>query len=232
MPLATIRTRGLALPYHKGLYLPLTPQIHGYGASSIPRAHCIIGTLWPIIVCLPPSDNTDTMSQPSQGPLKQFIWHTLGVAVATIPSVWLAHWLDTLNQRRLQAYQDAKEKREDKALLQRLHADYSPAMAFLFQFKRNHPDYAKVFVDNYQAPNATEELKNVNRCRSLTKDYWRMIRSYCETRGCDASTDITVREWKHQHARFVTVVQPIDHLEGYDDGEKELYEWAHISSAR
>lgn len=97
-------------------------------------------------------------------------------------------------------------------------------MQTLTKFKLKYPnDYADIFLNKMKnGDSRTDDIINVNSCRSLTKTYWRMVMKYKGAYG-RLITDVEYQEFKNQHKRFRELVQPLDNLDGYDDTEKIVY---------
>lgn len=105
-----------------------------------------------------------------------------------------------------------------------LHKDYSVCMRIIKKWNdAHHQDAGKVFVDVMEGHKpATNELRaeveEINRCRSLTKDFWRVTFDYLE-KAEPARKD----EYRSRHERFVKAVKPIDVLPGYEDESDAVY---------
>jgi hypothetical protein len=63
------------------------------------------------------------------------------------------------------------------------------------------------------------EAKEVNRCRSLAKDYWEFAYSWLD-RGCHCS-DRKLEYLKDRHTRFVQEVKKITPLPNYKPGAED-----------
>ena len=116
------------------------------------------------------------------------------------------------------------ERREMRRQLGEKHREYSDCMECIYDYERMKGDnYAAVFqkemIPEDRAAPRSEEVKHVNRCRSVTKDYWRFA-SYFYSQHANAAEKL---ELKAQHAWFVKLVRPLDKLPGYDNNPTDLY---------
>ena len=115
-----------------------------------------------------------------------------------------------------------------------MHAEYSSCMYKIHQWNRQHANAARLFVDimedvqeNMQedvdtfkqkySSNLHAQAAEINRCRSLTKDFWRLALTYIEV--ADGSSS----DYRSRHQRFVIDVKPIDQLPGYESESDPVY---------
>jgi hypothetical protein len=63
-----------------------------------------------------------------------------------------------------------------------------------------------------------EDVSKINSCLSLCKDFWRDLYLVLDTCPCNK-----IQTWEGRHSRFVSNVQPLDILEGYDDDGNKDY---------
>ncbi len=63
-------------------------------------------------------------------------------------------------------------------------------------------------------------VSTINECRFITKDWWRQVKLVQEDYGVTPSEE---REFYFKHQRFVSIVKPLDLLEGYN-ADNEVYE--------
>ena len=67
-----------------------------------------------------------------------------------------------------------------------------------------------------------DEFAEVNRCRSITKDFWREVRTHREAYG--EFTPSAQEEYQARHTRFVAIVKPLDILPGYENEPSYVYD--------
>jgi hypothetical protein len=62
----------------------------------------------------------------------------------------------------------------------------------------------------------------VNECRSVCKDYWRLVIAHCEMYR-DIIPGPRLMDLRSAHARFVPAVKPLDNLAGYTTHDDSVY---------
>jgi hypothetical protein len=103
------------------------------------------------------------------------------------------------------------------------HAEYSACMQTVEDWHREKgKDAAAAFQSGVTARDPT--AREINACRSMTKDFWR--NAFLAMELSDASaTQPWVRELGPRHDRFVRAVKPLDILEGYGADDMAVYQF-------
>ncbi|KAG2392827.1 hypothetical protein C9374_011552 [Naegleria lovaniensis] len=98
------------------------------------------------------------------------------------------------------------------------HFEYSKCMADIVQFskkfKTNDKHYVKEFLDGMEKEKRSEEIVRINDCRSLTKDWWRLVAKYSEHFGIDEESK---PKYAERYRLFKSLVEPLDRLKDRND---------------
>jgi hypothetical protein len=138
----------------------------------------------------------------------------LSVVGATL---WINTSLEQYMQRRGDELKFARELQKD---LDDRHREYSKCMREMNSYQRLHgAKSTEVFKHGVLAGDGGAE--RINECRSMTKDYWRLVFQGMELKG--SLSDDRIAELRSRHARFKSLVEPIDELDGYTDADKWVY---------
>lgn len=151
---------------------------------------------------------------------------TIGVLLASATLI-------ALGKEEQKKQQEIRDKADEQAIerqrceryftINSTHAAYSECMFLLSQFKAKNGDkYGDEFAKKMSG-DATKRagVKEENRCRSVTKDYWRMVHSFSAAYGLGEDE----AEFRERHRRFKELVQPL-RLPNYADVEDDVFDFA------
>jgi len=170
--------------------------------------------------------------------LKKSAWEWGKATLVAVVPAGLALWVNTFLESRF--HNSLEQQKIVEHLSEKLndrHNEYSKCMREIVRWNNKYgKDAGSTFanamaeVEDDETPDKTAKSKftketrrqaeEINRCRSLTKDFWRLAFSYLK------HVDVDIRnDYRSRHTRFVSTVQPIDKLPGYEDEPKTVYEF-------
>lgn len=120
-----------------------------------------------------------------------------------------------LHEAKLEKAREQVEVAKYILVLNKAHKGYSQCMERMSNFRNAHgEEYAKVFISQMESTgHRDKEVVEVNACRSLCKDYWRSFEGY---KNAFTMPITEYNDFKAHHKRFLDLVEPLDHLRGYD----------------
>ncbi len=157
----------------------------------------------------------DQNNPPSR--IRRFMHWTGGVfgsvAMQSVSILFAGASLNIAERQR----QDVVLMREVEREISRRHADYSECMADLQDFVNQHgeEEAPKRFVAAMSSTTPrSQEIKRVNTCWSITKEWWRSVINFKEQypTAMDGNTKTLFAE---RYKRFVPLVQKFDGLPNY-----------------
>jgi hypothetical protein len=169
-----------------------------------------------------------TMSKEQRGvsglfaAVRQKIWAFVGESGKIVLGSGIALWLNTVLDKRLDASLKASEHKQrlEEKIVEK-HNTYSKCMREIYRWKHKHGDkYGEVFVKQMEDNQDNAAVERINDCRSLTKDFWRLTFILLETHPVER---MDRDDYKARHDRFVSLVQPLDALEGYSQESTRVY---------
>lgn len=112
--------------------------------------------------------------------------------------------------------------------LMKLQREYSECIRLMYDFQRQYPtNYGEEFTRQLESrttgpydPENFDPISAVNRCRSITVNYWREVFAFIHSYPKFTEQNDLLNSWKYKHGRFVELVQPLDQLSDYTDEEK------------
>jgi hypothetical protein len=141
----------------------------------------------------------------------------------------IAVWMNTYLEYALRAADNKQaEKLKLENQLSEAHPGYSSCMRTMYNWQHKYGEkYAEEFVRqaDLSDPNQLKnlELEEVNRCRSLCKDYWRKVLHLVTE--FEVTNNEEFKEYKARHKRFKRIVQPLDKLDHYEEEPTYVYEF-------
>lgn len=163
---------------------------------------------------------------------------TLQLIFATMPGLLLTHVDSTT---RLE-HERRSDRREMLTAIQDSHAQYSISMTAIYEYARKvaatgasekgrslEQVYSSEYHDRHILDeHQRKEVVEVNRSRSMAKDYYKRIRSFCAEFGCPENDPI-VTEWRDSHEHFCEVVKPLESAVYREDRSKDpIFSWNHV----
>jgi hypothetical protein len=102
------------------------------------------------------------------------------------------------------------------------HLEYSNCMADIFEFynKYGKEDGPVLFMEGLKKKPIDGEIGRIDRCRDVTKDWWRVVVYWDQTYGVFAADKERREVFRRRHDRFVPIVRP---LEGTPANEEDAY---------
>ena len=158
-----------------------------------------------------------------------------GIVVGQFVSVVLASTAMLAYTKQEREEEELAKNKRDVAKfgfeLDKEHRKHSQCIEVITRFKKRVEEntkekvpYDEVFKQGMDGPvkQRSDEIVEINKCRSITKGYWRMVDKYLSAYSGFVDQD-EIEEMKKKHSRFVELVKPLDILDGYTDQEKLVY---------
>ena len=145
--------------------------------------------------------------------LKKGVMKTLTL-IAPVVSVGFAFWRTNslFDQRSSLTFEASKIRAEHERRISDAHLGYSKCMYVITEWNDRYKDsageeFARQLDVASRSAQFHDEIEQVNRCRSITKDFWRASIAYIERFPLDIEQ---VKAQREDHGRFVAQVGPLD----------------------